>query len=472
MFLKNSKVTFHHQIAFRLIFWYALTLILLFMISFWIFFPYAARSLEQRTEKDFNDELEEFVGIYKSQGQPGLTEEFREEVHALGAGNISQTILDDDGRVVFTCDDASWKKLPVHRDMLKRSLGQSGPVIATISVPGLSHKVRIAYRRLSPDKVLRLGLLLRYDENFLDGLREILITTMAVILGIVLLVGWIILKQVTDRVVAVTKTALSISSSSLDRRVPISRQGDEIDRLAQAFNGMLDRIETLVRGQQEVTDNVAHDLKMPLARIRMLAESLATSSNDRHETQEMEGSIVEECDRLLEMINTTHEIKAIETGSAVWDFEKVDLAEVVRQACELFQLVAEDKKITLEVKAFEPCWIKGDLRRLQRVFANLLDNAVKYTPAGGKITVSMDLTDDEARIHISDTGIGIAPETLPHIYERFYRGDKSRSTPGLGLGLSLVQTIIHAHGGKIKVQSEVGAGSTFTITLPGYRRTL
>jgi signal transduction histidine kinase len=316
-----------------------------------------------------------------------------------------------------------------------------------------------------------MGLLLRYDENFLDGLRKILITTMVVILGIVLLVGWIILKQVTDRVVEVTATALSISSSSLDRRVPVSHQDDEIDRLAKAFNGMLDRIETLVRGQQEVTDNVAHDLKIPLARIRILAEALATATNNPNETQEMEGNIVEECDRLLEMINTTHEIKAIETGIAIWDFTKMDIAEVVRQACELFQLVAEDKKITLDVEPFPAYIIKADLRRMQRVFANLLDNAVKYTPSGGKITVAMDTADEDVKIHIRDTGIGIAPEAMSHIFERFYRGDKSRSTPGLGLGLSLVQSIIQAHGGRIEVQSELDSGSTFTITLPSYRRT-
>jgi signal transduction histidine kinase len=464
-------IALRQQISYRLISWYAVTLILLFTIAFVIFFPYAARSLERRTEKDLYDELEEFVGIYNSRGQPALTEEFMQEVKALGASNISQSILDAEGGIVFTSDAPSWKNLPVHREMLKQALGQITPVIATITVPKFSHKVRIAYRRLSRDKVLRLGLLLRYDENFLEGLRKILITTMAVILGIVLLVCWIILKQVTDRVVTVTNTALSISSHSLNQRVPVSSQDDEIDRLAQAFNGMLDRIEALVRGQQEVTDNVAHDLKIPLARIRILAESLATTSADRNETQEMEGSIIEECDRLLEMINTTHEIKAIETGIAVWDFAKVDIAEVVRQACELFLLVAEDKKISLEVKQLPSYTIKGDLRRLQRVFANLLDNAVKYTSAEGKITVSMDVSTDEAKIRICDTGIGIDPEELLHIFERFYRSDKSRSTSGLGLGLSLVQTIIQAHGGKIEVQSTVGVGSIFTITLLGYRRT-
>jgi heavy metal sensor kinase len=455
------------ETAFRFSFWYAFIMIGLFTLCFMLFFPYAVHNVQHRTDKEIRSGINELVNIFKSEGQKGLEEEFSWQAHALGAGNICQSLLDFSGRVLLTSDILHWKDLPVDMELLKRATGQSEPVFATISVPGFHSMVRVAYARLGKDRTLRMALLLRQDENFLFGLQRALIVTMAVILAGVVLAGWMMLQRAIGRVVTVTNTAFSISSRSLDKRVPVSRRGDELDRLAQAFNGMLDRIGCLVKGQQEVTDNVAHDLKMPLARIRVLAESVLTTPREKEDLEEVMSTIIEESDRLLEMINTTLEIKAIEAGSAVLNLAEVNLADVIRQAVDLFQFVAEDKDLTLQVNHLVPFIVYGDLRRLQRVFANLIDNAVKYTPAGGKVEVTMRTGEHEAAVDIADTGIGISPESMPRIFERFYRGDKSRSTSGLGLGLSLAESIIKAHGGKISVQSSSGRGSTFTIILQG-----
>jgi len=267
----------------------------------------------------------------------------------------------------------------------------------------------------------------------------------------------------------VTDTALSIKSSSLNKRVPVRGLMDEIDHLAQAFNSMLDKIESLIKSQQEITDNVAHDLRSPLTRIRLIAESLLIARGKKNDSQESVSMIIEESDRLLEMINTMLEIKSIEMGTVVWDLIDVDIAEVVKQACEFFQLAAEDKGLALNLNQVIPFVIKADLRCLQRAFSNLIDNAVKYTSPSGNIDITMRAINNEIAVEISDTGIGIAPDALPRIFERFYRGDKSRNVSGLGLGLSLAETIIKAHGGRIKVESTVGKGSTFTIFLPGHK---
>lgn len=439
----------------------------LFTLCFMLFFPYAVHNLQHRTDKEIRGWLDELINVFKAEGQKGLEEEFSWQAHALGAGNICQSLLDSSGRVLFTSDIQHWKELPLDLNLLNHAAGQSKPVYATVTIPGFNSKVRVAYLRLSKDRILRIALLLRQDENFLFGLQRALIVTMAVILSGVILAGWIMLQQVIGRVVAVTNTALSISSSSLDKRVPVSRREDEMDRLARAFNGMLDRIGSLVKGQQEVTDNVAHDLKMPLTRIRVIAESVLTNPGEKGNLEEVMSTIIEETDRLLEMINTTLEIRAIEAGSAVLDFSEINLADVIRQAVELFQFVAEDKDISLQVSNLVPFPVHADLRRLQRVFANLIDNAVKYTSKGGKVEIIMRIDHQEAAVDISDTGIGISAEAMPRIFERFYRGDKSRSTSGLGLGLSLAESIIKAHDGKITVQSVPGHGSTFTVILRG-----
>jgi signal transduction histidine kinase len=457
----------NRDIALRLSFWYALILVALFTVSFFIFFSLANFSFDTQFKKEILSETEERVAAYKDEGLTELKELFLLERDASGGKNISQCVLDPDGRILMTCDTPQWKDLAVDNDLLRKAMSQDKPVVATIRIPMIRSRIHVAYAKLSPDKILRIAFLLRHKEMFFYGLKKILIVTMAITLAAVFFVGGIILKQVVARVTTVADTALSISSSSMSKRVPVSRRGDEIDMLARSFNGMLDRIEILVKGLNEVTDNVAHDLKIPLARIRLTAESLLTAARGKTDVPEQISVVIEESDRLLEMINTTLEIKAIEAGAVVQDFSDVNIASIVEEACELFQLVAEDKGLILHLNKVEPFIVKGDLHRLQRVFSNLLDNSVKYTPRGGKIEVTIRSSVNEIAIEISDTGIGIAPDSMPRIFERFYRGDKSRSTPGLGLGLSLADSIVKLHGGTIKVSSQVGAGSVFTVILPG-----
>ena len=466
MFLKTTNVL-NRDISLRLSFWYAIILIVLFTGSFFLFFSLADISLGKLFKKELLAEVDERVTAYKTDGLEELKELFLREMHALGEKNISQCVLDSNGAILMTCDAPQWKDFTVDNDLLRVSLEKDKPVAATIKIPAFASKICVAYARLSPNKVLRIAIPLHSKEIFLYRFQKILIITMAITLAAVFFAGWMMLRQVVERVVTVANTALSISSRSMSRRVPVSSRGDEIDILAGAFNDMLDRIEALVKGLNEVTDNVAHDLKIPLTRIRLTAESLLTGTKGKTDAQEQIISIIEESDRLIEMINTTLEIKAIETRVAVWDFTDVNIVDVVEKACELFQLVAEDKGLELHLNKAEPFIVRGDLRRLQRAFSNLLDNAVKYTSHGGKIMVTMRPGANEIAIEILDTGIGITKDSMPRIFERFYRGERSRTTSGLGLGLSLAGPIVRMHNGTIKVSSEVGVGSTFTVILPG-----
>ncbi|MCG6534230.1 MAG: HAMP domain-containing histidine kinase [Syntrophales bacterium LBB04] len=252
----------------------------------------------------------------------------------------------------------------------------------------------------------------------------------------------------------------------MEERVPVKTRGDEIDQLATTFNQMLDRIQNLLSELKEMTDNIAHDLKSPITRLRGAAEVTLTTGKSLGEYQAMAASTVEECDRLLDMINTMLLISKTEAGVDKLILEEIDLPRLIRDACELFRPSAEDKAITLSCETLEGLRLIGDIRMIQRMLSNLLDNSIKYTGPGGKVEVSLSSNGPRhLLICVKDTGIGISTAELPRIFERFYRGDQSRSQTGIGLGLSLARAIARAHGGDITVTSVLGEGSTFAIIL-------
>ncbi|RPJ04685.1 MAG: hypothetical protein EHM36_09520 [Deltaproteobacteria bacterium] len=242
--------------------------------------------------------------------------------------------------------------------------------------------------------------------------------------------------------------------------------GDEIDQLATTFNQMLDRIQTLLAEIKEMSENIAHDLRSPITRIRGIAEVTLTTARSTGEFESMAASTIEECDRLLDMINTMLMISKTESGIGKLSREEVDVASLVRDACELFEPMAEDKGVTLRCNAPERSLLIGDNRLIQRMLSNLIDNAIKYTPAGGSVTVFVSENESQVLLSVKDTGIGISPDELPRVFERFYRCDQSRSQSGIGLGLSLARAIAQAHSGDITATSVPNQGSTFTVTLP------
>jgi len=249
--------------------------------------------------------------------------------------------------------------------------------------------------------------------------------------------------------------------------VRVKATGDEIDQLATTFNQMLDRIQVLVTEIKEMNDNIAHDLRSPIARIRGLAEVTLTTGKSRDDFEAMVASTIEECDRLLDMINTMLTISKTEAGVEKVSDDLIDITAIVHSACELFEPLAEEKNVALSCRALEKMMLSGDARMLQRMLANVLDNALKYTPSGGKVEVSLAGNENNTIIiTVRDTGIGISEADLPHVFERFYRCDRSRSQPGTGLGLSLARAIARAHGGDITATSTLDQGSKFTIRLP------
>ena len=289
----------------------------------------------------------------------------------------------------------------------------------------------------------------------------------AVIIALSAAVGWFMARRALSGVEEVTRAAVDITNGALERRVPVRGRADEIDRLADTFNIMVARVQALIGQMKEITENIAHDLRSPITRMRGIAELSLTGENCGEEQAAMAGTIIEECDRLLGMINAMLDISEAESGLMQLDVRNVDIAGLLRDLIDLFLPLAEDRGIDMTIEAPQSIPLPGDPKRLQRVFSNLVDNALKYTGAGGAVAISVRETPDTVVVTVKDSGDGIPEDDLPHIFDRFYRGEKSRSTAGNGLGLSLAQAFVLAHGGRIDVISAPGQGSQFFVTLPG-----
>lgn len=290
----------------------------------------------------------------------------------------------------------------------------------------------------------------------------------AILLVVATVGGWLLVRRLLAGVGEVSEAALRISNDG-DFNCHVSTRGGstEITDLVDAFNNMNDNNRRLFSEVRSVTGDIAHELKTPLTRLRGAAEVTMGDRDAGGAANELAAVVSEECGEMLELINSLLEITRTESGLSNLKLESVELTYQLRRAHELFLPVAEDLGIDFELELPEhPVSIAADRVKLQRVFSNLIDNALKFNRRGGKVAIRLEASDDHVAVTVTDTGCGIAEADMPHIFERLYRCDASRSRPGNGLGLSLAYAIVRVHGGDIRVVSTPGRGSAFTVLLP------
>jgi signal transduction histidine kinase len=280
-----------------------------------------------------------------------------------------------------------------------------------------------------------------------------------------------VMRRVLQRVDAMTATAHTIMTGDLSERLPIAGTGDELDRLAGNLNAMLERIETLMRGLKEVSDNIAHDLKTPLTRLRNRCEEALRSAEDESQYRAALEGTIEESDALIRTFNALLMIARAESGQARDNMDEFDAAEVARGIGELYEPLADDKGLVLKVDAPTAAPVRGNRELVSQALANLVDNAIKYAapaPDGGaqpEITVSAAGEGDRILLTVSDCGPGIPEADRARAVERFVRLEQSRSQPGSGLGLSLAQAVAHLHGGDLRLEDN-HPGLRTVISLP------
>ncbi len=282
-----------------------------------------------------------------------------------------------------------------------------------------------------------------------------------------LLGGLWVTWRATRPIRSVTETAQQIlATGDSKRRVPLRRAEGAMGEMAALFNRLLDRNESLIRGVHASLDSVAHDLRTPMTRLRATAEQALESAADEETYREALAGTLEESQNVLNMLDTLMDVAEAESGAMRLDMADVDLTSLASSVVDLYELVADERDVTLTTDVEAGLAARGDGTRLRRVLANLVDNAIKYSDAEGVVAIEGRRDGAEAVVSVVDRGRGIDAGDLPHIWDRLYRGDRSRSEAGLGLGLSYVRAVVLAHGGRVDAQAREGGGSRFEIRLP------
>jgi len=454
--------------AFRLTLWYATLFILSLIIIFFISYKILAADLVHIVDRELLAATDKIDLEFHKVGLAQVKLDIREGIEEEGTNRVFYRMVTSNLNIVETSDPLKWPCLnfPVLSQWALMAAGNHSNY-HTLSPSDRPYKIRILTQAVDDGKyVVQIGKPMKDEEELAKVYSKVFLGSVFILLLCGIILSWIEAQKAMKGVKRVTTTARNIGQDGIDHRVELGHEGEEIEDLAETFNHMLDRIEQLMMGLKDVTNNIAHDLRTPLTRIRGLAES-TLREKDVEGYQEPIGTIVEECDRLNGMINTMLEIAEIDAGLKKPEEASVDIVSLANQAYEIFLGLAEDKGINLEFKGpSHPIIVLANTARLQRIIANLLDNAIKFTTPHGSICLEIKEARNEAIIMVKDTGIGIARDNQARIFEKFYRVESSRSAPGHGLGLSFVKSMVLSMGGSITVDSSLSQGTTFTINIP------
>jgi heavy metal sensor kinase len=278
----------------------------------------------------------------------------------------------------------------------------------------------------------------------------------------------VLVKRALAPVDEIAASAERISSYNLSERLPVARTGDELERLSVALNHMIERLDAAFQYSRRFVADASHELRTPLTILKGELEDFVRKPQLAPDWRDRLGSALEEVDRLTSIVEGLFAISRLDAGEAAAEWVKFDLAQLVSATAEQMALLAEDKKIKLTCTGSAGVWVEGDRARLKQVVVNLLDNAIKYTPEGGSVAMNVCAQNGNAILEVADTGIGIPPQVLPRIFERFFRVDSARSRHqgGAGLGLSIVKSICTAHHGNVEAASTPGQGTRFRVKLP------
>jgi heavy metal sensor kinase len=309
-------------------------------------------------------------------------------------------------------------------------------------------------------------------DDYLEALerfRTAMLIGIPVLLVIATAGGYWISTRALHPVDQITHAAQMINPQDLSQRVIVPQTGDELQRMAETLNQMLQRIESAVARITQFTADASHELRTPVALIRTRAEVTLAKPRNSDQYRDALKEVLAESERTTALIENLMTLARADTGSETLNFQRIDVSDLAREACAQAQTLAQARRQHWSAAIPDTAiWVRGDTHALRRLLLILIDNAVKYTPPAGTVSLSLQRNGTRAEIRVSDTGIGISESDLPHIFERFYRADKARSRElgGTGLGLSIGRWIANAHGGDVQVENSTHNGTTFLVCLP------
>ena len=424
------------SVTFRLTAWYAAIFGASLLVLFFLVDLALARSLRKQDAQLVSDATKEIADEYSETGVKGVKTYVREQepptVRVLLVGRNGETLFSTKARGAKNRGHFETNMMVLHDGVR------------------LEVSVSDAMRR-----------------HFLTRFRTICGATLLPMMAFGILGGSLLARRILRPIRDLSEAVKRVQeTTALHERIPTSRAPGELMDLVQSFNQMLARIEHLVESIRGSLDNVAHELRTPMTRLRTAAEMALRKPNDLELARCALADCVEESERLMSLLNSLTDLSEAEAGAMKLYREPLDVVRLAARVTDLYADVAEDKGISLRVSAPETLILDADPNRMPQAIANLIDNAIKYTPCGGRVVVKAQRHNGGITISVEDTGIGIASADCEKVWQRLYRANKSRSERGLGLGLAVVKAIVEAHGGRIGVKSEPDRGSTFTMHLP------
>lgn len=429
--------------SFRIATAYALLFAASVIVLFGVFYGLTTNEMNLQVRAEVEQEVHLLEDTYREGGLARLTETIRDRTRRIGR-NPNIYILRDARGVILAGNERTvdpfigWQELAIGR-------APGRPVVLENGQPFLVRGVALA------KGTLVVGASLHRIEEVQEALLRALTWALGLTIFLALAGGVVMGRGALRRVEAINRTTHDIVQGNLSMRVPVAGTCDEIDGLAVNINRMLDRIEELMGNLRQVTNDIAHDLRTPLGRLRQRLEAARSRDGHAAEDEDVLDAAIEETDAILQTFGALLSIAEIEAGARKQRFAAISLSDTVRNLVEVYETVAEDNGQTLQAKIQTEMTCRGDRDLLTQMLANLVENAIRHTPAGTRIVVTLSQEPSGSLLAVADDGPGIPPEDKDKVFHRFYRSEQSRTTPGTGLGLALVKAVIDLHDGTVAV---------------------